>query len=146
MSIVHFQSVVAGATLSLVKLTNADISDIQISPTPSATAGIALGGNGAIAYTGNGAPPDPVDEWFINQPQSNIGDDYEARLNVTGGDAPTAGDAVGSWLTLNTSRGWSFTIGTSEGLSGTWQLSIRRIGGTIETTADYTMSASVQPI
>lgn len=140
MSIVHFSTI---ADEGLIKLTDENVGSSSTFPT-TATAALRFETDGELNFTANSTiPPDPADEWYRFQPQAGIGVNYEARLTVKSGDAPTNGPTPGTWVSLSLLRVWDLVTSGVESLNGGWEVEIRQAGtGVVVAAATYTMSAA----
>lgn len=123
----------------LVNLTGGTIADAQLSPGAS-TAGININNDGtvdAFTTTGGVVQINADTDWVL--PNSAAPSDYEVRLTVSAGSAPTTGPAVNTWHALTTSREWRLTFpGGGPGTdTGTWLIEIRRSGGSVIDSGSY---------
>jgi hypothetical protein len=74
--------------------------------------------------------PPTSEEWLPSADQeTGIGAEFECRLTVNSGDAPTGGDSTGSWLRLDTDREWYLNGPGIQGTNaGNWTLEIGEYG------------------
>lgn len=101
-----------------------------------------------ITDVGNPAPAISAGEWHRDEAGAGLGDDWEIRATVTAGTDPTAGDALDTWLRLNTIRQWDNTrlddtdgVGTT---TTTLRFEWRLFGGsTIQKTVNGTIIRAV---
>lgn len=112
------------------------ISDIVFSPSTS-TASFTLNSAGTYTCLGSIKPADGT--WLKG---IGVGADYEARLTVVSGSFTTG--TVGSWLSLGTSRQWTFSqisVGTG---SAAGTLEIRDpSSGFVFTSCNLTLNGEV---
>ena len=98
-----FIPITSGLASAVVSFTVGNVEDIQVDPSISyvdvtfANDGSCTGAGGFSGFSGN---------WIT--PLTAAGSDYEVRMTVNSGSTP-AGSATGSWLSLGTSRFWTFT-------------------------------------
>ena len=110
----------------VLKLSNDTVDDVVNTPS-NATAGVHTDSDGDFRGTGNTNSFTPAAEWI--SPKSGFDPaDFEVRLTVSSGDAPTGGSSVGSWLVLSTNRSWTLTTVGPSTLSGNWLVEIGDVG------------------
>lgn len=71
---------------------------------------------------------------------TDVGAQFEIKLTVNSGDAPTTNPGTGTFLPLSTSKTWAWVTGTT--LSANITVEIRRTGGS--TISSDTWAVSVQ--
>jgi hypothetical protein len=91
------------------------------SATPgTATYSLNSSGIGSRSIAGGGSS---TWTWLL----MGLNTDYQVRVTYQSGDTPT-GDALGSWLSLGTTRSWSLSVGGTGGSKdGFLQIDIRRV-------------------
>lgn len=67
---------------------------------------------------------------------------FEILLTVLSGSAPSLGPAIDDYHALTSNRSWRL-ISTSGTESGQWRASIRKNGGPVLATGDYSATATV---
>lgn len=136
-------------------LSNTSINGSVASPTiPWAAVGLFVDGSlrsriGTGTFPTGSVTTNRLPQWcgFSVSPSSSYGNDFQCRLDVQSGDAPSAGSAsVGVWIGLNAPVEWLLQGVASPGTrSGVWRISVRELFG-LTVFADYTMTAiSVPP-
>lgn len=136
-------------------LSNLSINGSVSSPTiPWAAVDLFVDGSlrtstGTGTYPTGASVTNRLPQWcgFSSSPNPSYGNDFQCRLDVQSGDAPSVGSAsVATWLGLNAPVGWFLQGVAAPGTrSGVWRISVRRLNG-LTVFADYTMTAiSVPP-
>ena len=126
----HMMMIAFGGSNELpVKLTAQSFFNISVEFGPATATGFSLYNNGQFVGITQGGYTDP-DEWFRDQPQADVGDDFQARVTVDSGDGPDSGPTLGDWFTIDVTRTWTLLppvgVGANE---GSWILDIRKVGG-----------------
>lgn len=122
-----------------VDLVDSNVGDTEGSPTV-ASCTITVNRDGSVSFAGNTS--DAGYDWYIPGSGGTPGDNYEVKLDVDSGDAPTTG-TTGSWLALTANRSWIWTTGAGPAsLSAGCTLSIRNAStGVVADTCTLTVLA-----
>lgn len=96
--------------------------------------------NGVITLTN-----DPDQNWYTPT-TTGIGSSYSIRATLDSGDTPSG--TLGSWLTLNTNRTWSFSVSTPpiveiKSCSLTIEIALTSDTSTVLSSGTYTIYAEV---
>lgn len=131
------------AESSPTSLLGAALQNLSATPT-DADVGYELNSSGAERkFEGDGVPYSTIGTWLL----SGSASDYECRLTVNSGDAPTSGSSVGVWLSLSTFQAWRLTVTTTgPGKSGNYTVEIRHASTLVVTSsATVTMLVTEEP-
>lgn len=114
-----------GGVALIIKLTGHTGGDDI--PSGTATAVVTFQSNGALVFTGNDWPPDPSDEWVIEQGGFSDGALFEVALTGTTGEVPDGGPAEDVFSALGSNIEWDISQGGAGTRSGVWTFRVREI-------------------
>ena len=121
-----------------VELNGGNITDTQGSV---AVAAITLENDGDEIHTETSNTD--VGDWVIPKAAAGAGN-YEHRLTVNSGDAPTSGASTATWLADSTSRTWTWTQSGSGSKTANVTLEIRDANSSVVLASEsFTVTAIV---
>ena len=129
---------------TVVTLTDASIS--HVTPSPAAVALLTINTDGTVDKTEGVTVTqiNPTTDWII--PNGLASSQYEVKWDVISGTSPntkTTWPTEATYFDLSTVRTIGHTLGTTATVGGVLRISIRRNGGAIIDTADFTFNAQV---
>lgn len=137
----------AGGMNPPFELTDKNQLSFALDPT-NAVASFTLYSDGRHSLTSSNAGEEFFDgEWQFLQGVFP-GSDYEVRATagaVVGGGGNLTGDAVGSWLSLGTTRSWTITTTTQGFISRSFFVEIRRVSTGL-VVADATIELAAERV
>lgn len=90
-----------------------------------------------------GGTPTDIGDWVTPKAVAGIGN-YECRLTVNSGDAPTSGSATATWLDDTTNRFWTWTQSGAGSKTANLTIAIRDANTLLTLdSANFAISASV---
>ena len=95
--------IMSGLASAVVLFTAGNVEDTEVTPGFSSVT-VTFANDGS--YTGTGNVSGFSGNWIA--PLTAAGGDYEVRMTVNSGSTP-GGAATGSWLSLGTTRFWTFS-------------------------------------
>ena len=123
-----FNILFGGCSPTLLKLSNGTITS---STGPIATASIRFNTDGSTEQGINGVYSTyNSGEWFVPEPRTGVGSDYEVSLISFTGFAPS-GMTVGVWYDLGTAREATRSTSASGTRSANCTFGLRKAGSTI---------------
>lgn len=148
MTIIHFQSVIASAGgIGVLGLNGFSVNDTVSGGARDAFASVIIRSDGTTDSDdgANGVVQQNAStDWII--PNFFGGGDYEVQATLSFGNTPDTGPALSTWHNLATTRTWTNTRTTGEGVgsdTSTLSITIREVADTSNSvTNTYTITAA----
>lgn len=113
------------------------------------TTSITFNTDGSITTSTNDTSVQPAsDNWWTDQPETGIGDNYEVAYTAISGGSFTTGEAINTWSRLDVARTWTVRVlaknapDTQSVVGVTWAIRLYPGGATQDSVAGCAMSAS----